>query len=291
MTVKVYLCDSRAMPEVSSESVQIVIISTTEVCFLNPNGQPILGLTQEYVDNITKLMPETDIFMHAPFDVWSCYKQLINECIRALKPNGYLVLNVGTPHGNSDLYRIARYFRGLTTLFPYVAADIYLENTDFHLVHDLIVSYSGDDRDVAPSLTVENYAEHFFIFSKQRKQHLTLKSVLTTTSLRKSVSEKPFTCCFHPDVISYLIEQLSSKGDVVLDPMAGSCVTGAVAEKLGRNSILYDIETTLKPLMKETLAGCEVEWCTGLKRVVVVKDSIMGLGLDHKEAEETSPKQ
>lgn len=256
--IKVYFRDSRSMPEVAPESIQAAIISTTEVLFMNPNGQPILGLTQEFIDNISKVQSETGIFFE-PFNLWNCYKDMVNEIIRSLKPDGFLILNVGTPHGNSDIYRLAKYFRGVQTLYPYIAADVWLENTSLHLIHDLIVSYKNERRDIAPSLTVENYVEHFFIYSKQRKKHLTLKSVLNV-SARKIIMNQPFKYFFHSDVIKYLITKLSQKGDWLLDPLSGSGTFGAVAEKLGRNTVLYEIETNLKPLMVETLKDCEVEW-------------------------------
>jgi len=47
---------------------------------------------------------------------------------------------------------------------------------------------------------------------------------------------------FHPLLPEFFIRFLTEPGDLVLDPFAGSCITGSVAEKLKRNWICLEIE-------------------------------------------------
>jgi len=51
---------------------------------------------------------------------------------------------------------------------------------------------------------------------------------------------KPHPARYPAGLPEYFIRMLTEKGDLVVDPFAGSCVTGEVAEKLGRNWICVD---------------------------------------------------
>lgn len=59
---------------------------------------------------------------------------------------------------------------------------------------------------------------------------------------------KPHPARFPSDLPEYFIRMLTDPGDVVLDPFAGSCITGEVAERLGRKWICAE-------LVKEYLDG------------------------------------
>jgi len=64
----------------------------------------------------------------------------------------------------------------------------------------------------------------------------------------------------------YFIRLLTDRGDVVLDPFAGSCVTGAVAENLGRRWICCELDTAY-------LEGAAVRFLNGTSKVEKPKDS------------------
>jgi site-specific DNA-methyltransferase (cytosine-N4-specific) len=51
---------------------------------------------------------------------------------------------------------------------------------------------------------------------------------------------KPHPARYPAGLPEYFIRMLTEKGDLVVDPFAGSCVTGEVAEKLERNWICID---------------------------------------------------
>lgn len=59
---------------------------------------------------------------------------------------------------------------------------------------------------------------------------------------------KPHPARFPADLPEYFIRMLTDEGDVVLDPFGGSCITGEVAERLGR-------KWTCVELMEEYLQG------------------------------------
>ena len=52
---------------------------------------------------------------------------------------------------------------------------------------------------------------------------------------------KPHPARFPAELPEYFIRMLTDRGDLVLDPFAGSCVTGEVAERLERKWICVDL--------------------------------------------------
>ena len=47
---------------------------------------------------------------------------------------------------------------------------------------------------------------------------------------------------FPTELPEYFVRFLTDKGDLVVDPFAGSCVTGEVAERLDRRWVCVDLE-------------------------------------------------
>lgn len=58
-----------------------------------------------------------------------------------------------------------------------------------------------------------------------------------------------------PIILEYAILAGSDKGDLILDPFAGSGTTGFVANGLGRRSVLIEKESSYCELIKERLGG------------------------------------
>lgn len=58
----------------------------------------------------------------------------------------------------------------------------------------------------------------------------------------KTSGRKPHPARFAPDVPRFFIEMLTDPGDLVIDPFAGSNVTGQVAESLGRRWLSVEID-------------------------------------------------
>jgi site-specific DNA-methyltransferase (cytosine-N4-specific) len=58
----------------------------------------------------------------------------------------------------------------------------------------------------------------------------------------KASGRKPHPARFAPEIPRFFIEMLTDSGDIVLDPFAGSNVTGQVAESLNRKWIAVDLD-------------------------------------------------
>ena len=56
-----------------------------------------------------------------------------------------------------------------------------------------------------------------------------------------------------------LINMFSQKGDTVLDPFAGLCTTNIAAIMCERNSIAYEIDPLLKPIIKDRIESINIE--------------------------------
>lgn len=62
-----------------------------------------------------------------------------------------------------------------------------------------------------------------------------------------------YPAAFPDELPSRIIKLFSYKGEVVLDPFLGSATTTKVCMQLGRNSVGYEIDKNLEPLIKKRL--------------------------------------
>jgi len=91
---------------------------------------------------------------------------------------------------------------------------------------------------------------------------------------------KPHPARFPPQLPAFFIRFLTNPGDVVLDPFAGSCTTGAVAENLGRRWIAIDRE---KDYLEDARFRFESPWDEERRACVI------GNGIDNGDS--TAPGQ
>jgi site-specific DNA-methyltransferase (adenine-specific) len=56
-------------------------------------------------------------------------------------------------------------------------------------------------------------------------------------------------------LLSRVVELFSNRGDVVLDPFCGSGTTGVAAKRLGRGSVLLDVNPDATALAGERVWG------------------------------------
>lgn len=86
---------------------------------------------------------------------------------------------------------------------------------------------------------------------QKKKWYLTIwemTNVLPNSKLEKEIAA-------FPEELPYrIIKLFSYKGETVLDPFLGSGTTTLIAEKLGRNSIGYEIDKRVLPIIKEKLS-------------------------------------
>jgi len=88
---------------------------------------------------------------------------------------------------------------------------------------------------------------------KQRDQWFSQIWQVTGTRQISSQIERR-TAAFPAEIVTRLVRMFSVKGDTVLDPFLGSGTTIKVSMQNGRNSVGYETDENLLPLIKEKLA-------------------------------------
>jgi DNA modification methylase len=102
---------------------------------------------------------------------------------------------------------------------------------------------------------------------KQRDEWFT--QIWEVTGTRQTASQlERRTAAFPDEIVTRLIKMFTVKGDVVLDPFLGSGTTTRIAMQTARNSVGYEIDDSLLPLIKskisfapqgESLVQCELK--------------------------------
>ena len=78
-------------------------------------------------------------------------------------------------------------------------------------------------------------------------------SIWEITNVLPSDKLSKYTAVFPEELVERLILLYSYIGETVLDPFLGTGTTSAVAKRLGRNSIGYEIDLELRPIIEERL--------------------------------------
>jgi len=86
-------------------------------------------------------------------------------------------------------------------------------------------------------------------------------SVWDITNVLPSNSVSKYTAVFPEELAERLIRLYSYVGETVLDPFLGTGTTAVVAKKLNRNSVGYEIDLELKPIIEERL-GVKIKTLT-----------------------------
>jgi site-specific DNA-methyltransferase (cytosine-N4-specific) len=103
---------------------------------------------------------------------------------------------------------------------------------------------------------------------KQRDEWFT--QIWDITGVRQTTSQLERRIAAYPDeIVNRLIRMFSVKGDTVLDPFLGSGTTVKLAIQNGRNSVGYETDETLLPLIKKKTASQS----TGFKLKIIKRQS------------------
>lgn len=78
-------------------------------------------------------------------------------------------------------------------------------------------------------------------------------SVWEITNVLPSSEISKYTAVFPEELVARLIKLYSYVGETILDPFLGTGTTTYVAKKLSRNSVGYEIDLELKPIIEERL--------------------------------------
>ena len=233
----IFYHSSETMPELYDDSVQLVIGSPP---FTNhPDGKTLDKVL--YLEFVGKVF---------------------REARRVLKPGRFLVIV------NTDLRDHARYNRG-NSKFDGL---LWQKHSSIRTAAEAI-----DFRCVETKIWVKSLTRNIYRYGFAYIQFFQKSDPRKSSSWRRSIQESfaqdvwllkgggfrrdsrgfTFRDAFHPEIVSRCLKQLTSPGDLVVCPFAGSGTVPAVARLLGRRCIAFETDKHLKPLIKETIARPE----------------------------------
>ncbi|OYV10687.1 MAG: DNA methylase N-4/N-6 domain-containing protein [Methanosaeta sp. NSP1] len=248
---KIYIGNSRQMKEVPDQSVSCVVTSPPYVTTLMKKGQKFdYAAYREMIQDVFK-------------EVW-----------RVLIPDGRFCLNVADIrskyfyNNGNGLYRVP------------ISADLLMLSQGLgFLLFDTFIWDKGFNRNFGgpllgsypyPASIYNNvYFEYIFILKKPGKRNKLDPEIKKASEIDKETwkqyvqkfwrieSEtewfKGHEAVFPEEIPRRLIRMYSFAGDTVLDPFAGSGTTIRAAMNLDRNSIGYEINEDLIPVVKRRL--------------------------------------
>ncbi len=251
---KIILGDSRAMPEVGDETVDLVVTSPP-YWHIKDYGIPgQIGYGQSLHQYLTDL-----------FYTWS-------ECFRILRPGARLCLNIGDQFARSVIY--GRYkviplhaefiAQGERIGFDFMGSVIWQKKTTMNTTGGANVMGSYP---YPPNGLVEIDYEFILIFKRAGAAKKVLKEVKEASKLTKEEWKEYFAGHWHfggarqigheamfpEELPRRLIKMFTFKGDTVLDPFLGSGTTVKVALELGRNAVGYEINDNFLDIIKEKI--------------------------------------
>ncbi|MCX7761763.1 MAG: site-specific DNA-methyltransferase [Candidatus Kryptonium sp.] len=249
----VYVADSREMPEIEDETIDLVITSPPywHIKDYGIEGQIGYGQTlHEYLKDLYK--------------VWT-------ECFRVLKPGARTCINIGDQFLRSIIYgryKIASLHSEVINQcekigFDYMGAIIWQKKTTMNTTGgaNVMGSYPYPSNGM-----IEIDYEFILIFKKPGKRKVS-KEIKERSKLSKEEWKEYFSghwnfpgekqidheAMFPDELPRRLIKMFSFVGDTVLDPFLGSGTTLKVALELNRDGIGYEINPNFVPIIEEKL--------------------------------------
>lgn len=234
--------------------------------FYNKDSSDMSEVADKSVDMI---LTSPDMIQNA-----ESYIPILKECYRVLKDDGVFFFLVGHPFELRPDGSL-----GLTGLYPFYCCMMIQNETSFDLRQDIIIvkEDAGDfppDAGVGFNNVLFPQHEHLLMYSKTSDYVIdkTISSDVMGDVLIVSIKDqynidwgellagftpkdhtKPIPSLFIKDIVMYCLLLTTKEGDTVLDPLAGTGSLGVVAEQLGRNSIMYEINKFLYEIGKKRL--------------------------------------
>jgi DNA modification methylase len=287
---RIIMSNSQTMPEIADASVHLMVTSPPypmiqmwddQFCVLNP----VIKRLWHELKSDCKEETVTKIYdnMHQDLsEVWA-------ETHRVLIEGGIACINIGdaTRSINGKFRIFANHSRiiehceriGLTTL-PYIlwkkpttkptykgkgaflGSGFLPPNAYVTLDCEYILIFRKGKLRRFPPKDVCRYESA--LTKKQRDEWFT--QIWQVTGIRQTNGElERRTAAFPREIVTRLIKMFSVKGDTVLDPFLGSGTTTEAAWREGRNSIAYEIDNDLLPIIKEKTAICSNDTYSELK--------------------------
>ncbi|MBW3589857.1 MAG: site-specific DNA-methyltransferase [Actinobacteria bacterium] len=259
---RVILGDSRMMPELRDESIQLVVTSP-----------PYANLKQYELGNPNQLgdINDYESFLAELDRVWQ-------ECFRILVPGGRICCVVGDVN-------VARSKGGRHYVLP-LAGDIrvrarkigfdHLQGIIWYKVANIKLEASKSSRYLGkpnlPNGVVKNDIEHIIFLRKpgyrSPSADMEEKSFIPTEDYVRwfktiwddirGASLKDHPAPFPLELANRLIRMFSFAGDTVLDPFGGTGTTALAALNATRSSITYEVEPSYIQLIKERLSQTDL---------------------------------
>lgn len=271
----IFFGKSQSMTRVETESVDLVITSPP---------YPMIQMWDE-VFNSQNPAIRTNLcegnaraafeLMHAELDaVWK-------ECYRALKSGGFLCVNIGdatrTINGSFELFNNhSRIVDTCTKLgFTNLTNVIWRKQTNapnkfmgsgmlpcgayITLEHEYILVFrKGGKRLYASQAEKSERMKSSFFWEERNVWFSDIWDFKGVKQKIENPESRDRSAAFPLEVPYRLINMYSQKGDIVLDPFMGLGTTAQAAILLGRNSVGYDIDKTLQPLIRDTIMSFSV---------------------------------
>jgi DNA modification methylase len=285
---KIILANSQQMPELADSSIHLMVTSPpypmikmwdTQFAAINPQIAALW--TELEADGGEETVTQIYDAMHETLaGTW-------RETFRVLIEGGIACINIGdatrTVNGKFRLFpnhsRIIEHCEqaGFTTL-PYIlwkkpttkpkykgkgaflGSGFLPPNAYVTLDCEFILLFrKGKLRKFPPN----NPRRYESAFTKQQRDEW-FTQIWNVTGTRQTESNLERRTAAYPDEIANrLIRMFSVKGDTVLDPFLGSGTTTKLAMRNGRNSVGYEADETLLPLIKKKTASqataCKLE--------------------------------
>lgn len=223
-------CVSGIHRMVDCDSIDLVVTS------------PPYNIGIDYIDWNDSMEPE---------QYWSWCSEWLKEVYASLKPDGRIVLNclieANYKNGEGRIFVAARFWEIMQQIGYKWAGFVYLKEIKSHRVkHSAWGSYL---RPSAPYCY--NAAECLIIAYKQEwkkegdKEHRIDKDLFLECVQGEweysAVTRSPTKACFSEQIPHKAICMFTYPGDTVMDVFSGSGTTCAVAKKLGRNFVGFEI--------------------------------------------------
>lgn len=266
---RVILESSRSMKAVADDGIQLVVTSPPYP-MIGMWDQSFIGMDPEVGDALGKGDGSRAFaLMHGLLDrVWA-------ECYRVMQPGGFLCVNIGDATRKvADNFRLYTNHSRITSFceslgFQSLPAIIWRKQTNapnkfmgsgmlpsgayVTLEHEYILIFRKGGKRRAADLSGEDRTASAFFWEERNTWFSDLwdfkgvRQGILRGETRERSAAYPFELAYR------LICMYSMQGDTVLDPFVGTGTTLAACLAAARNSIGYEIDTTMSEVIKDTV--------------------------------------